>query len=265
MSRDALKLLRRLVEPRGFDLVNSKELAKLQAKKESLSDQLRASLIYLSFLGVPPDEANELLKGSCSQLGQDVFAFLASGKKTEGYFVEFGAGDGVHLSNTLMLERLHGWKGILAEPLVEYHESILAERAAILDGDCVWRTTGESLKFVKAGYLSTIESFVFSDRHGETRASGASSSVTTVSLWDLLKRHKAPSIIDFLSIDTEGSEFDILKAFPFDSKYEIRAIACEHNYSPSRDSIRELLVSRGYRQIDPSLSHHDDWFVLDSA
>lgn len=265
MSRGALNLLQRLAERRGLTLVNAKELAKLQTKKESLSGQLRSSLIYLNFLGVLPEDANELLNESCSQLGQDVFAFLASGKKKEGYFVEFGAGDGVHLSNTLMLERRHGWKGILAEPLAEYHDSILGKRSAILDGDCVWHTSGETLNFVKAGYLSTIDSYVFSDHHGEARASGESFPVTTVSLWDLLERHHAPRTIDFLSIDTEGSEFDILNAFPFDSKYEIRAIACEHNYSTSRDGIRELLVSKGYRQIDSLLSQHDDWFVLESA
>ncbi|MEA2989895.1 MAG: hypothetical protein QOG83_2606 [Alphaproteobacteria bacterium] len=39
-----------------------------------------------------------------------------TGRKTSGYFVEFGATDGSNLSNTYLLERDFGWHGILAEP-----------------------------------------------------------------------------------------------------------------------------------------------------
>ena len=181
------------------------------------SGHLQLSLIYLSHLGVSLDEVSELFQESSAQLGQDVFAFLASGRKKRGFFVEFGAGDGIFLSNTLMLERHHGWTGIPAEPLTEYHESIESERRAVLDKDCVWHSTGEALNFVAAGYLSTIKAYQFADFHGQARALGASSLVTTVSLWDLLERHRAPRTIDFLSVDTEGSEFEILNAFPFGS------------------------------------------------
>lgn len=263
MTGRILSLLKWMAERRGLTLINVKELEKLEAKKKRARREVQSSLVMLCSLGVPPDEVGELLEDSRSQLGQDVFAYLASGRKKNGFFVEFGAGDGVALSNTVMLERLHGWTGILAEPLPDYHASIRHERRATLEKDCVWSSTGETLDFVNAGYLSTIEDYRFSDLHGQSRASGVSLSVTTVSLWDLLERHRAPRTIDFLSIDTEGSEFEILNAFPFGTKYAIRAIACEHNYTPARDAIQRLLASHGYRQFETSLSKHDDWFVLD--
>ena len=247
-----------------MSLVGTTELSQLRADRDALNLQLSSSLMHLDFLGVTPQEMRGLLDLSASQLGQDVFAYLASGKKTSGFFVEFGAGDGVSLSNTLMLERHFGWTGILAEPLAHYHESIRRERVAVLDGDCVWRETGRIVNLVSAGYLSTIEEYRFADHHGRKRAARRSIAVKTVSLWDLLERNNAPRTIDFLSIDTEGSELEILKAFPFGEKYSIRSIACEHNYSAGREAIQDLLLAHNYRLLDPVLSVHDDWFVLEN-
>lgn len=51
--------------------------------------------------------------------------------------------------------------------------------------------------------------------HSNLRKKGKNYHVETVSLLDLLNEHNAPYEIDYLSIDTEGSEFDILKAFDF--------------------------------------------------
>jgi hypothetical protein len=52
---------------------------------------------------------------SYSQIRQDLFVLFALGK-TPGYFVEFGACDGVYLSNTFLLETYYGWSGLLVEP-----------------------------------------------------------------------------------------------------------------------------------------------------
>jgi hypothetical protein len=87
-------------------------------------------------------------------------------------------------------------------------------------------------------------------------------SVKTVSLYDLLERNNAPKQIDFLSIDTEGSEFDILNSFNFE-KYSFRIITCEHNYSKQRKEIRKLLESNGYRRKFSWISFVDDWYFLE--
>lgn len=54
--------------------------------------------------------------------------------------------------------------------------------------------------------------------------------VQTISLDDLLIKYNVPKIIDYLSIDTEGSEFDILNNFNF-KNYQFRVITCEHNFT----------------------------------
>ncbi len=89
---------------------------------------------------------------------------------------------------------------------------------------------------------------------------GETYTVRTISLVDMLKKHNAPSVIDYLSIDTEGSEFEILSAFDF-SKYQFNAITCEHNYAPIRDDIHSLLSQHGYRRVFPHISQCDDWYV----
>jgi predicted protein tyrosine phosphatase len=85
-------------------------------------------------------------------------------------------------------------------------------------------------------------------------------SIDTVSLTDLLKEHSAPKVIDFLSIDTEGSELDILSAFDF-SEYNFNAIAVEHNYGSQREDIQKLLAHAGYRRVFDFVSRWDDWYI----
>jgi hypothetical protein len=77
---------------------------------------------------------------------------------------------------------------------------------------------------------------------------------------DLLKEHNAPEFVDFLSIDTEGSEFEILKNFDFQS-YRFGAICVEHNFADTRYKINKLLLANEYVQVHADLSDFDDWYV----
>jgi len=70
----------------------------------------------------------------------------------------------------------------------------------------------------------------------------------------------APRRIDYLSIDTEGSELDILQALDF-SAWEIRLLTVEHNHTPKRQAIHDFLASKGYRRKFETLSNVDDWYV----
>jgi hypothetical protein len=64
-----------------------------------------------------------------------------------------------------------------------------------------------------------------------------------------------------MSVDTEGSEFEILEAFDF-SQYTFGSIVVEHNFTSTRQKVCDLLASKGYRQVYRDLSDFDDWFVL---
>ena len=66
----------------------------------------------------------------------------------------------------------------------------------------------------------------------------------------------APVDIDYLSIDTEGSEYEILQALSFD-RWNIRLISVEHNYTARREDIQLLLKEKGYSLIEMKW---DDWY-----
>lgn len=203
------------------------------------------------------DEIEKALAASTSQLQQDLLALLSSRFKKGGYFVEFGATNGVTLSNTFMLEKTYGWSGILAEPAKMWTESLRENRDAHIVDKAVWSRSGEVIDFFEQGELSTLSGF--EEGHHKQDFS-ARYPVETVSLSDLLDKQGAPEFIDFLSIDTEGSELEILSSFDF-SRYRFGLIAVEHGRSQDRSMLLSLLESFGYVRILNSVSGWDDWYV----
>jgi len=199
---------------------------------------------------------------SKAQLCQDLFVLFFSGQKQNGYFVEFGATNGITLSNTYLLEKSFGWDGILAEPARGWHSDLKNNRNCEIEAKCVWSKTGEKLNFneVDEGELSTIEQFENRDGHFAAREQGEKYIVESISLNDLLQTHGAPRFIDYLSVDTEGSELLILSNFDF-SKYDIRIITVEHNYTKEREEIHKLLTKNGYQRIFTGFSQWDDWYT----
>ncbi|MDH7804206.1 MULTISPECIES: FkbM family methyltransferase [unclassified Rhizobium] len=211
--------------------------------------------------------AAALLPQAKAQLRQDILVAVLSRFKRNGYFVEFGATDGVYLSNTFLLEEQLGWTGILAEPARVWLEALRENRPrAVIDDRCVYEKTGAQLMFreVQSDFaLSTIVEFSDVDLHRNTRKIGETYPVETITLEDLLTQNGAPEVIDFISIDTEGSELSILKGFDF-SLFQFNMIACEHNYSSTRDQVLNLLKANGYYRILNEISMFDDWFVHES-
>ena len=144
------------------------------------------------------------ISDSKSQFGQDLFALAMNGFKSEGFFVEFGATDGLELSNTYLLEKKYQWTGILAEPAKIWQRELRRNRDVNLEYDCVYGKSGITLQFIEArnaafsalsGMREHLDAYTLESRKY---------SVQTISLEDMLVKHEAPKIIDFLSIDTEG-------------------------------------------------------------
>ena len=198
---------------------------------------------------------------SKSQLAQDLFVLSELDFKKKGFFVEFGSTDGVSLSNTFLLEKKFFWKGILAEPAKEWQKKLNKNRDVFIEKNCIWHSSNKILTFNQVGELSTIDDFSYSDMHDKARIKGKRYKVKTISLEDLLDKYNAPKIIDYLSIDTEGSEFDILSSFDFE-KYKFRVITCEHNFTSNRQKIYKLLLDKGYKRKYSDISKFDDWYVL---
>lgn len=246
----------------------NKILSKIDARITRLSTyrRLAQSDSDLAFIKALPESAYGLalsqLGSSKAQLRQDIFALSMNSFKRSGFFVEFGATNGVSLSNTWLLEKEFGWSGICAEPATMWHEELNENRSCNIDARCVWAQSGEVLTFSETavGELSTIKSFSNSDNHNRARQKHYDYDVETISLMHLLDHYNAPKVIDYLSIDTEGSEFEILNAFDF-SEYQFKCITCEHNHTANRDKILALLTNHGYVRVMEFQSKFDDWYV----
>ena len=235
-------------------LIDRARLRELKAREHAWFD--------LELLKALPADARlqalALLDRSKSQLRQDVFALAMLGFKRDGFFVEFGATDGVELNNTWLMETDFGWNGILAEPARGWHAALKANRRATIDTRCVWRESGTDIAFTEAprGVNSGISTFIPASR----KLRGQGYKVETVSLNDLLAQHGAPAHIDYMSVDTEGSELDILQALDFD-RWTFGVLTVEHGHLPQRTRIQSLLTGKGYRQVHGDLSGFDDWYV----
>ena len=197
-----------------------------------------------------------------SQIGQDLEVIKFYNNKKGGFFVEIGASDGIELSNTYLLETKYNWKGICCEPIPSNFEKLVKNRKnSICFSEAVYNKSGLTLSFDIANnfnLLSGISNHI--DCHRSSVDSNKTSiQVKTITLIDLLNTANAPSFIDYMSLDTEGSEYEILKNFDFE-KYTFGLIDIEHNYiEPRRTQIKNLLLSNGY--IYKGENKFDDMFV----
>jgi FkbM family methyltransferase len=174
------------------------------------------------------------------------------------FFVEVGACNGIDLSNTYLLEK-KGWEGICVEPRPIF-KKLKENRSCHVDGRCVARESGLEVDFwlcKKTPALSGRPQF-FNDSHNRKRKRGRLLKRRTVSLIDLLKEYNAPKYIDYLSLDTEGSELDILEGFNF-SDYIFKYITVEHNHSNRKQAIRKLLERYEYAVVQ---KRWDFWCTL---
>ena len=209
-------------------------------------------------------KTHELFKFSKSQNKQDLLVLNKLDFKTKGFFVEFGACDGITKSNTYLLEKNFNWDGIVVEPAKVYLDSLSKNRKCIIENLIVYNSSDMLIDFneVSNPELSTISDFNDSDKNNFKRKFGKSYQVKTISLYDLLKKNNAPNVIDFLSIDTEGSEYSILEQFKFD-EYKFRVIVVEHNYTQNRQKIYDLLSKNKYKRFKTELSGIDDYYYLE--
>ncbi len=228
-------------------------------REDELPRELRFALAMLPHW----ESLRSLIPQAQAQLNQDLFVLLSLGFPKSGFFVEFGGTDGRTMSNTYLLEKSFGWRGIIAEPAVIWHKQLIQNRKCIVEKRAVWGVSGQELLFnqTTSADLSTIDSFTDSDYHSPSRENGLRYKVQTVSLYDLLEQNNAPQVIDYLSIDTEGSEYEILKNFDFES-YSFRVITVEHNHTDNRELIKVLLTSNGYMRVHEAVSGFDDWYIL---
>lgn len=195
-----------------------------------------------------------------SQLGAD--DWILENFKTPGFFLDVGCHDGYHLSNTYKLEK-RGWKGICIDPFptnFDNRPNTIIEKAVVYsekdkEVEFYLLTGKDNNDIGLSGIKDTL------NRHKETvqKADKEIFKFKTQLLVDILDKHNAPKYIEYMNIDIEGSEYEVLSTFDF-SKYTFGAITVEHNYEePKRTMIKEILEKNGY--IKHKEVEWDDWYL----
>lgn len=190
-----------------------------------------------------------------------------------GFFVELGANNGVQQSNTLYYEKYKNWRGVLVEPIMHLFFQCRANRAIGTKIYCYACTSFDyKEKFVEIIYsnLMSISMGLESDipdpaahaREGkECGLHPAEDNVLFGALAkplnEILLEADAPKLIDFLSLDVEGAEIEVLKGVNHD-QFKFKYMCIE---SRSLASLLEYLTPRGYEMID-KLSQWDYVFQL---
>lgn len=183
-----------------------------------------------------------------SQISQDKWVHSVLGNKRDGFFVELGACDGIQYSNTLYFEKNLGWRGICIEPNISYLSALRENRNCIISDMLVYSEPDIEMNFA---LCETVSGIVDENIGPFTKTDKVIKKITTT-LGKLLEIADAPPIIDYLSLDVEGQEYNILSTFPF-YKYKFRCLTVEHNaphVGPTQQQkIRELLEKNGYKYV----------------
>ena len=212
-------------------------------------------------------------KGIKSQMYQDVFASFIIGNKFDKTFLEFGATDGIEFSNSYMLENRLGWKGVLSEPSPQWHESLRRNRKNTkIITQCIWSKSKETLDFFMsdAGVYSTLNDFVDIDKNSMPentalrKRKGKVIPVKTITLNDVIDEHFNNITPSYISIDTEGSEYEILKSFNF-VNYRPKLFTIEHNYTDLEIKIDDLMSENKYKRVFKNLTDFDAWYVCENT
>lgn len=188
-----------------------------------------------------------------SQLGQDKFVNeLFFKNKKNGFFLDIGAHDGKTGSNTYFFEKELGWQGICFEPLPHLFSSLQCCRDSVCINACVAAQTGtvtflhlDSVDEQLSGMCSTYDQRMLNVVLNDLKVYGGTCRVLqmpSVRLDDVLAAHGITHV-DFLSLDTEGSELEILKTIDF-SAITIDVMTIENNFNEPH--IRNYLEQNGF-------------------
>jgi FkbM family methyltransferase len=201
-----------------------------------------------------------------SQVGQDKWVCEKLGYKRHGYFLDIGANDGMWLSNSYYMEKELEWNGICVESNKTTFDILVKNRKCKCINKAIFSKNGE-VEFASTGGYEGIKSCL------QTEAlNGTQVIMECVTMEKLLIDNNVPAFIDYVSIDTEGADYDVLLGFPFD-KYSVGLWTIEHNaYMDGgilKAKIIELMTKNRYvvvleRDLPEKVNIFESWFVNDN-
>ena len=259
LKKIAIRLLKlfnlKILTNKKFDLITN-EIKILKKQSKDFDAKIQYILNY--------DETVEfytfILKNhnkSFSQNYEDLIAMYLLDKNKfqypiENFFVEIGAFDGITYSTTKYFEDCLNFNGIAIEASPGNYEKLKKNRKCIVLNYAVDCVSGESKKLKEDGvYSKFVES---EDESNFTK-------VMTKSVREIFEEFNCPLNIDFVSIDTEGNEYEILKGIDLE-KYNIKILCIETNFDNNKSQLIKTHLSKyGYQKVLNNKFDFNSWFI----
>lgn len=189
-----------------------------------------------------------------SQAKQDLWVLDLLNNKKFGYFLDIGAYDGINLSNTYLLEKEYDWNGLLIEGHPITYNQLIKNR---IKNKCF-------------NYLVTEQDGI---KHICEKADTGSSisntglEVKSITLETFFYKYMVPNVIDYMSLDIEGYEYNALLKFPFNT-HKCNLITVEHNLyqvgAVNKNKIYNILTKNNYVLVNENVSYQgnifEDWY-----
>jgi len=154
--------------------------------------------------------------------------------KTNGYFIDVGAHNGIDVNNTYYFEN-EGWNGICFEPIPEIFKQLEQNRKCTLVNKAISNTEGTAQFFLIEGYSDMLSGLV--DEYPQEHIARINREIEQYNqnynyidvICSTFDKEVIETNINLLSIDTEGAELTILKTINF-TKYNVDIMIVEYNY-----------------------------------
>jgi FkbM family methyltransferase len=206
-----------------------------QGKTSSLSE----AFPFLSDPAAPGDYCARQARGGQSevkgsQFSQDAFLYMNFFEgKHNGVYLDIGANDPEHLSNTFFFEKCLGWTGVCMEPHPMYAQRWKTQRRCKHLPNCAWKEA-KTMNF--AGGAT-----------GGTMMKDTGSWQAQCISVDQMLTQQGITKVDLVSLDIEGAEIETLSAFPF-HKYDIDVWIVETFWLDHR-TIDKIFMDAGYAKV----------------
>lgn len=166
----------------------------------------------------------------------------------KGFFVEAGALDGLFMSNTKTLEDL-GWEGILIEPSAKAAAKCKQNRKSVVENCALVSKDYKEEKVAGDFFFDGEEGLgAWSGIHRSAYGIRSAVLVRAITLDKILKHHDIKKV-DFLSLDVEGFELEVLKGIDFKTT-NITYILIEVNLNDySLQELERYLDQFGYKNL----------------
>jgi hypothetical protein len=171
-----------------------------------------------------------------------------------GFFLEIGCWDGELISQTVWLERARGWSGVCVDP---FPGNFRRRKCRVVKKAVSGSKAQGVREFVKvsidrrhggdvsyfSGFRDAVKThWALIEQHCDYEIV----QVETITMTELYTTYSLPNYIEFLSVDTEGSELEIFESIDFDA-VSFGLIVFEHNEDEEvKRKVGEILQTNGY-------------------